>query len=175
MPGPPPKQPSRRIRRATKAIGVIGAAGKAPRMPSGLCSAAQTAWTAYWSDTVSGVMHPSDTTVAIRWVRNLSRYLILIAEADREPLVVGYAGQTRGNPAYGLAFKIEESIKDDEKQLGIGPANRLRLGVVLSESAKTLAEMNKEAAADAAGTDPRAALIALAGNSPDAAELPATD
>lgn len=74
-------------------------------------------------------------------------------------MVVGSTGQPRPNGLYDLVFKIEASIREDEKQLGIGPANRLRLGVALSESATSLAEINTEAAHAA---DPRTALTVVA-------------
>jgi phage terminase small subunit len=152
------KPPGRRQNRATKSIGAITAAGKAPRMPSNLCPAAQEAWRSYWSDSVSGIMRSSDATVALRWAKNLDRYHRLIAEADREPLVTGSQGQDRPNPLYELAFKVEASIKADELQLGIGPLARLKLGVALSESAKSLADLNAEAA-EGGADDPRVALL----------------
>lgn len=163
MPGPPPKVASRRIRKTTKTVGVIAAAGMAPPIPRGLCEQAQNAWTAYWTNTVSGVMRPEDTTVAQRWIANLNRYLTLIAVADREPLVVGSTGQPRANPAYDLALKLEASIRADEAQLGIGPLNRLKLGVALSETAKTLNDLNNEATN--VTTDPRATLTVVADDS----------
>jgi hypothetical protein len=173
MPGPPPKPPSRRIRKATKTIGVVKVAGVAPPMPRGLCRQAQDAWRGYWSDAVSGVMRCSDATVALRWAANVDRYHRLIAEADREPMVVGSTGQPRPNPLYDLVFKIEASIKDDEKQLGIGPLSRLKLGTTLSETAKSLAELNAEATN--ATEDPRATLIALAGRRPHTPVEPTAD
>jgi hypothetical protein len=166
------KPPSKRINRITKNVGVISAAGKAPPMPSGLCQQAQDAWRAFWTDHVSGIMRPPDSTVAIRWARNTDRYLRLIAEADREPLVTGSQGQDRPNPLYDLAFKVEASIKADEAQLGIGALNRLRLGAQLSEAAKTLADLNAE---ETNVTDPRAALTLLADRRAATAELPTTD
>jgi P27 family predicted phage terminase small subunit len=160
MPGPTPKPPSKRVRTTTRGVGVVRSAGAAPRMPSGLCNAAQTAWRTYWGDTVSGVMRPSDATLVLRWVRNVDRYHRLAAEADAEPVVIGSTGQPRPNGLYDLVFKIEASIREDEKQLGIGPANRLRLGVALSESAKTLADLNAEVIGE--GDDPRATLTVVA-------------
>jgi len=74
--------------------------------------------------------------------RNVDRYYRLLAEADSEPVVAGSTGQPKGNPLYDLALKIEASIKEDEAQLGCGPLNRLRLGVALTESAKSLKELN---------------------------------
>jgi hypothetical protein len=47
--------------------------------------------------------------------------------------------------AAGLTLKIQALIAEAEKQLGIGPLNRLMLGLVVSESFKTLADLNAEA------------------------------
>jgi hypothetical protein len=160
MPGPTPKPPSRRIRTTTKGIGVVRSAGAAPRMPSGLCSSAQTAWTAYWSDVTSGVMRPADVTVALRWIRNLDRYHRLIAKADRNPTVIGSTGQPRPNPSYDLCFKLEASIDNAERRMGISPLDRLRLGAQLAETAETLAQINAEEISE--GDDPRAALTIVA-------------
>jgi hypothetical protein len=64
--------------------------------------------------------------------------------------------RTRTNPLYDLAYKIEASIKDDERQLGIGPLSRFRLGAEFSSGAKSLAELNAETEnGDDAAADPR--------------------
>ena len=63
----PIKPAGKRINRVTKSVGVVRSAGAAPRMPSGLCPQAKTAWAAYWSDTVSGVMRPSDASLVLVW------------------------------------------------------------------------------------------------------------
>jgi hypothetical protein len=168
MPGPI-KPVGRRINRITKSVGAVTTAGAPPPMPRGLCRQAQDAWRGYWADTVSGVTRPSDATLVLRWVANLDRYHRLAAEADSEPVVVGSTGQPRPNPLYDLIFKIEASIRDDERQLGIGPLNRLRLGVALSETAKTLADLNAEAQDNAEEDDPRTKLVSLAGRRPRAA------
>jgi len=164
MPGPPPKAAARRQRGRRDMgadIGALARPGTAPAMPRGLCRQAQTAWTAYWKDVVSGVTRPSDAPLVLRWARNLDRYHRLLAEADSKPVVTGSMGQPRANPIYNLVLKIEESIKEDEQQLGIGPLNRLRLGVALTESAKSLKDLNAEAE-DAENDDPRTTLITLA-------------
>lgn len=164
MPGPAPKSAARRQRgnRDMGAdIGLVDKAGVAPRMPSGLCSAAEAAWDAFWNDALSGVMRNPDGALVLRWVKNLDRYHRLMAAADGEPIVTGSTGQYRVNPGYDLALKIEASIKADEAQLGIGPLNRLRLGVALQESAKSLADLNAEADDDddSDDDDPRLALV----------------
>jgi P27 family predicted phage terminase small subunit len=164
LPGPPPKAAAKRQRSKRDIgsdIGPIASVGPAPRMPADMCRPAQNAWRSYWQDVLSGVMRDADGTMVLRWVKNLDRYHRLLAEADSVPMVVGSTGQPKANPIYDLVFKIEASIKDDEKQLGIGPLNRLRLGVALSESAKSLADLNAEVEDDDEDDDPRAGLAIL--------------
>jgi hypothetical protein len=100
--------------------------------------------------------------VVLRWCRNLDRYYKLLETADATPQVTGSKGQTATNPLYILAYKIESSIRDDEKQLGVGPYNRLRLGLALSEGARSLADLNAEADVDDGDgdDDPRVVLLA---------------
>jgi hypothetical protein len=157
VPGPPPKEPSKRIRRQSglSVIDGLGATAKAPPTPPDLCSEALKAWNEYWQDVVAGMVRVSDQALTERWIRNMDRYYTLLHLADADPMVAGVVGQTRPNPLYTLAYNIEASIKDDEKQLGIGPLNRVRLGLVLSESRKSLTELNAEAEIGEK-TDPRA-------------------
>jgi P27 family predicted phage terminase small subunit len=159
MPGPPPKPPARRQGRGRRDLGVVPDTDNAPKAPSGLCKAARDAWAAYWNDVVAGILRDADDALVERWIKNVDRYQRLISAADAEPIVTGSTGQQRPNPLYDLAFKIEASIKDDEKQLGIGPLNRLKLGVALTESAKSLAELNAEAEVEDDENDPRLNII----------------
>lgn len=161
MSGPAPKPASRRQNRITRGIGSVSSTVRVPEIPAGLCTGAEAAWSTYWDDALSGAVRDPDATIVVRWVKNLDRYHRLMSEADREPMVVGSTGQPKTNPIYDLALKIEASIKADEQQLGMGPLNRLRLGVALSESAKSLGELNAEAEGDAEDDDPRAGLAVI--------------
>lgn len=145
MPGPPPKPSDRRQNRGRRDLGVVETPAPKHPMPSGLCARAKESWNGYWSDVVSGVMRDSDLSLVNRWAHNLDRYHRLLAQADGEPVVHGSSGQPRTNPIYDLVYKIEASIKDDEKQLGIGPLNRLRLGLAIQEGARSLADLNADA------------------------------
>lgn len=73
-------------------------------------------------------------------------------------MVVGSTGQPRPNGLYDLVFKIEASIREDEKQLGIGRANRLRLGVALSRAPSRWPKSIRRPHA----ADPRTALTVVA-------------
>ena len=159
MPGPPPTPAADRQRRNKRDLGTVTEAlpDRVPPPPGRLSAAATRAWAAYWGDVIAGVVRPGDRPLIERWISNVDRYTRFMRLADREPVVVGSTGQPRPNPLYDLALKIEASIKADEQQLGIGPLNRLRLGVQLAEGAKSLADLTAEA--DEEGDDdPRAFL-----------------
>lgn len=158
MSGPPPKPASDRQGRHRTDLGVVRSADSHPSAPTKLCTQAVEAWDAYWTDVIAGVVRPGDAPLVDRWVRNLDRYHRIMRLADKEPVVEGSTGQQKPNGLYDLAFKIEASIKADEAQLGIGPLNRLRLGVKFAEGAKSLSDLTGD---DAEGDDddPRAFLV----------------
>jgi hypothetical protein len=159
MPGPAPKPAADRQRSNHTDLGLVYRPDQIPDPPSKLCVAAKEAWTAYWSDVVAGAVRISDTSLVKRWISNVDRYLRLMRMADQEPVVAGSTGQPKTNSLYDLAFKIEASIKVDEAQLGIGPLNRLRLGVKLAEGAKSLADLTEGEDDDDGDFDPRLALV----------------
>lgn len=106
---------------------------------------------------IAGVLRPGDAPLVDRWVHNLDRYHRIMRLADKEPVVEGSTGQQKPNGLYDLAFKIEASIKQDEQQLGIGPLNRLRLGVKFAEGVKSLSDLTVDEA-EGDDDDPRAFL-----------------
>lgn len=117
--------------------------GEAPLVPEGLNRPeAIDLWTHYWDDVLSGLVQESEIALVTRWVRNVNRYMVLMDVADAEPMVEGSMGQKRENPAYGLALKLEASIRADEAQLGYGPKNRAALGLAVVEQKKSLADLN---------------------------------
>jgi len=114
-----------------------------PAAPRGLKrKASRDLWQAYWDDVLSGLVQPAEVALVERWIRNVDRYRVLMDAADSEPLVLGSMGQLRENPAYGLALKIETSIRADEVQLGYGPKNRASLGIAVVQQRMSLDDMN---------------------------------
>ena len=156
---PPVRKPAaKRQNRITQDIGMVTAPVKLPAPPAKICKAAKDAWNAYWGDVVAGSVREADAPLVLRWISNHDRYNKLIAQADAEPIVAGSTGQKRANPIYDLAFKLEASIKADEQQLGIGPLNRLKLGMAIGEASRSLADLETEG--DNGEDDPRLTLIA---------------
>jgi hypothetical protein len=116
---------------------------EAPSTPDGLKRDASVAlWSSYWSDAISGLVQTAEIALVERWVRNVDRYSVLMAVADAEPMVEGSMGQPKENPAYGLALKLEASIRADEAQLGYGPKNRAALGIAVVAQKASLADLN---------------------------------
>jgi len=158
VPGPLPKPSEDRQRRNARDVGTVTTLHTGPPdPPARLCVAAKAAWTAYWGDVIAGVVRPGDASLVDRWVHNVDRYHRMLRLADKDPVVEGSTGQMKPNGLYDLAFKIEASIKTDEQQLGIGPLNRLRLGVKFAEGVKSLADLTAEAE-EGDDDDPRAFL-----------------
>lgn len=116
---------------------------ESPPAPAGLQQDSSVQlWNDYWTDVISGFVQQAEIALVERWVRNVDRYQVLMAVGDQSPMVEGSMGQLRENPAYGLALKIESSIRADEAQLGYGPKNRAALGIAVVQQRMSLADMN---------------------------------
>ena len=159
---PPTRKPAHlRQNRVTKDVGlVVNPHAETPPAPCRLRKAAARAWQAYWTSDVAGATDGADLSMVERWIKNVNRYEALMAQADRTPIVAGSTGQPKANPLYDAGLALERAIKADEQQMGIGPLNRVKLGLVIGEAHRSLADLNAEV--DDVDDDPRAALTAVA-------------
>ncbi len=110
--------------------------------PRGLSKPAKDAWNAFWDDRPAALITPAAKVVLLRWVDALDRYLRTIAEADEQPLVTGSQGQDVINPLYKVAEQAMVTVKDCERQLGIGGLNAASLGLAAISEQRSLAQMN---------------------------------
>lgn len=110
--------------------------------PRGLSEPAKAAWEAFWDDRQSSLLTPSAKVVLLRWVDALDRYLRAVAEADQQPIVTGSTGQDAINPLYKVADQAMTTVKECEKQLGIGGLNAASLGLAAISEQRSLAQMN---------------------------------
>lgn len=90
---------------------------------------ALSAWEAYWNDPVSSVVTEADHPLLVRWIDLQERYWNLMEAADAEPTVITNANGMLANPLYKIALGIGSQISKLEYALGIGPKNRLGLGI----------------------------------------------
>lgn len=113
-----------------------------PDRPEHLCDEAVEQWEAYWGEAAATVQTLADRGVVLRWIDAVDRYLRLVAEADRAPLLPGSTKQMAENPLYKIADKALGTIERCEKQLGIGALNRAGLGIAVITEQRSLADMN---------------------------------
>jgi phage terminase small subunit len=110
--------------------------------PRGLSKPAKAAWDDFWEDRPAHLVTPAAKVVLLRWIDALDRYLRTIAEADTQPLVTGSQGQEVINPLYKVAEQAMATVRDCEKQLGIGGLNAASLGLAAISEQRSLAQMN---------------------------------
>lgn len=132
--------------------------------PRNLSEPAKSAWNAFWDDRPAQLVTPAAKVVLLRWVDALDRYLRTIAEADQQPIVTGSTGQDVVNPLYKVAEMAMVTVRDCEKQLGIGGLNAASLGLAAISEQRSLASMNaryepSDSADDDDEPDPRLRLV----------------
>lgn len=104
----------------------------------------QRAWDAYWEDRASYLLTPASKAVLTRWADAMNRYELLLAEADKEPLVYGVSSNVRPNPLYSITSQMADVITRCERQLGIGTYNATSLGLAAVAEQRSVAEMNAQ-------------------------------
>lgn len=117
------------------------------------------AWAALWEDPVAQVLSPVDRPVLLRWADAMDRYLRLLIEADKLPVVSGSTGQDVANPLYAIADRSLSVAQQCEAQLGVGGLNRAKLGLEVTQARRSLHELNRAYARDTGrddDADPRA-------------------
>ena len=116
-----------------------------------------TAWDSYWDDPVSAVRTPADRAVLLAWIETLDRWTKLTRAADQEPLQETSQGPV-ANRLYVVAEGVWRTLEALQAQLGIGPKNRVALGIAVLSERRTLGDLNKDYEArpvDGAAVDPR--------------------
>ena len=113
-----------------------------------LCELAEDAWGKYWYDPVSAILTVSDHVLVVRWITALDRYFRLVRSADSMPIVTGSQSQQVLNPRYAAAYKALEAAERCERQLGMGPSNRSKLGIELIQAEAEAARRAKHAQQD---------------------------
>lgn len=112
-----------------------------PDLAAGLLPQTLAAWEAYWDDPVSQVRTAADRPVLLAWVEALDRWTRLSRAADDQPLVETSQGVTR-NPLYAVAEGVWKVVESLQAQLGLGPKNRVALGIAVLAESRSLHDLN---------------------------------
>ncbi len=98
---------------------------------SELTSAALAAFDAVCDAPIANALTKADHVILFRWVKALSNYETYIELANDAPVSPGSMGQPIVSPYFKIAAEALATVKECEKQLGIGPKNRADLGITL--------------------------------------------
>jgi P27 family predicted phage terminase small subunit len=115
-----------------------------PDPPSGLLAVSKSLGEAFWRSEVAGAVDlHSDLGRLGRWIRDVDEYERSLSEFRRGRLVEGSMGQPRLNPLAARLKDLEASIRETEREFGMTPLSRLRLGIAVGQAALTAAEVNR--------------------------------
>lgn len=112
--------------------------------PDGLNEYALGVWNTYWDDPVSDIAATVDKSLIVRWIKLVSFYHQLVEMYEKLPITYDDRMRQRPNVTFTMAQQVLKSLEHCEAQLGIGPKNRVNLGVTLASAARGLDAINNE-------------------------------
>ena len=145
MPGPPRKPSGRgQGHRDRPALALVERVEVVPAPPAGLLKRTRALWEDFWrSEVAKAVELDSDGYRLARWIRDVDEYERSLAVFRKQRLVAGSTGQPRLHPLAGRLKELEATIRETEKDFGMTPMSRLRLGIAVGQAALTAAEVNR--------------------------------
>jgi P27 family predicted phage terminase small subunit len=144
VPGPPRKPGRAQGKRERPVLALVHDRGRLPEPPEGLLKRSQALWEAFWgSEVARAVDLDSDLYRLERWIRDVDEYERTLDEYRQERLVQGSMGQPRLNPLAARLKDLEAVIRETERDFGMTPMARLRLGIAVGQAALTAAEVNR--------------------------------
>lgn len=115
-----------------------------PVMPTGWTNTTAASWDAYWTDTVAGLIQPSEVAIVCRYFEYVDEWNRTMRAFKAQRLVEGSTGQPRLNPLAGFLRELEGVMSALEMRLGLSPKARAQLGIVLGEAKRSLADLNND-------------------------------
>ncbi|MFI6737446.1 hypothetical protein ACIBI9_31360 [Nonomuraea sp. NPDC050451] len=112
--------------------------------PAGINKYALEVWRTYWDDPVSDIAATVDKSLITRWIKLVSFYHQLVEQYEEMPVTYDERMRMRPNVTFTMAQQVLKSLELCEAQLGIGPKNRVNLGVTLASAARSLDAINNE-------------------------------
>jgi len=131
----------------------------APRRPDGnpLERHTRAVWKAYWDDErLPSLLLPADRDMVIRWGLAVDDAVKAHALAWTSPLASGSMGQQVKSPYFEIRAMALAELAECERQLGIGPLNRSKLGYTILAEQKQLQDLSADfPGGDSDEPDPR--------------------
>jgi P27 family predicted phage terminase small subunit len=118
-----------------------GPAGTAPAPPPGWLKATRQAWDAYWRSDVARAVAEVDLAAVERYFAYLDEWRRAMRGYRAQRLTRGSTGQVVVHPLAGQVARLETMLARLERELGLTPMARARLGVTIGEAARSLEEL----------------------------------
>jgi P27 family predicted phage terminase small subunit len=112
--------------------------------PAGLNTYALEVWHTYWDDPVSDIAATVDKSLIYRWIKLVNFYYQLVEAYEEMPVTYDDRSRMRPNVQFTMATQVLKHLENAEAQLGIGPKNRVNLGITLATAARSLSDINNE-------------------------------
>jgi P27 family predicted phage terminase small subunit len=143
MPRPPRQHPLRSLKVVPTEDPSLGLA--VPEAPHALSDRSREAWTRLWSSPIARVMLPDlDGETLEMLLRMRDERDTEFRMGKRQRMVLGSQGQPVINPMLAHAMVLQKEIRALEDRLGLNPAARLRLGILLGDATRSIADVNEE-------------------------------
>ena len=142
MPRPPRQHPLRKLQVVPAPESMML---DIPEPPHALSDRSQEAWTKLWSSPIARVMIEAldgDTLTMLLRMRDERDTEFRMGKRNR--MVMGSQGQPVINPMLAHAMVMQKEIRALEDRLGLNPAARLRLGILLGDATRSIADVNEE-------------------------------
>lgn len=120
-----------------------------PEPPATIGEGAIRIWNQLGVSMLAGAIDlQSDYSILERWITYVDRWYALerrlrrIIEAERD-IVTGSTGQEVPHPLYKMVHDTENMIRSIEKDLGLSPMARARLGLTVAEGQMIASQLNE--------------------------------
>ena len=120
------------------------AMGEIPPAPKGISRRTRTLWEALWTSTLAGALDwQVDRFALTRWAFLVDRWYQIYKELDKaDTVIAGSQGQDVLHPLSAELARLDGMVSKVEKDLGLNPMARARLGLTQLEGALTAAQLN---------------------------------
>ncbi len=126
------------------------AMGEIPPAPKGISRRTRTLWVALWQSSLASALDwQVDRFALIRWARLIDRWYQIERQLEKaDTVVTGSQGQDVLNPLSSELHRLDGMVAKVEKELGLTPMSRARLGLTQLEGALTAAQLNAMISSD---------------------------
>lgn len=132
-----------------------------PVPPPDLLKASKDRWESYWRSAVSSAVDlNADRGLLERWIRSVDEWYRAYRDFRKARTTEGSTGQLVLSPLAKLISQLESEIGRCERELGLTPMSRIKLGLTAVQARLTAEQLNRSLSEDDASDPDRDAIDA---------------